>query len=869
MADLLQAAERYCLAGLAIIRTDLKTKRPNVGKWKAFMKTRPGEKQVTAWFQNPPAGSAVSIITGAVSGGVELIDFDCQGEAWKPWARSVRAANADLFARLVVERSQSGGYHVVYRCAEIQIPGSMKLAQKRICVSGDGEHEYAGKKFKAISKGTEWIIRPDLIETRGEGGQFLCSPSAGYELCQGDLAALPAVTKAERKLLLDAARTFDEKKTERTQGTQGKPAPSGEEGLTPWADFDARGDVWEILERHGWQKAGRGGQGTGGDRTEWICRPGKDPRDGHSGSIIGGKLVKVWTSNAAPLEPEKTYRPSEVFCLLEAGGDWTRAAKEMRAQGYGDPPKKPPKVSGKPKSGGNGKGSPGDLPEIVINERQLVNIRADCWAAIRARNDPPRLFDAPGGIARVAENSDTGEQSISLLSQTGIRHEIASMARWVEMRYSKTAGDYPVDAIPPAAICADLLEQVKPPLPYLKRIAQSPIFSADGRLHQNEGYNQDSRAILRLGDLKVKAVPPKPSGGDVRRAVEWIDDMLCDIPFVGPSERAHAIGVMILPFVRDMISGPTPLHSIEASTPGTGKTLLVELLTTPAMSRRIPALTEGRDDEEWRKRITSKLMTGSPYILIDNVKRKLDSGQLAAAVGGVEWEDRLLGGNKMIRVPIVSGWLLTGNNVQMSSELVRRTVRIRLDARSDRPWERPRETFRHPRVVQWAREHRADLIWAVLTVCQRWLSEGRPEASVNPLGTFEDWSSVIGSILHCAGIPGFLENLSEFYEQADAEGEILRAFVAVWWEEFGSMAVRAAELRQMIDKRGVPLDLGKVSEHAQAIRLGKRLTSMDQRHFTLEAEGGRVEYRVEKMGSKQGVSTFRLQQMGAREEIEI
>ena len=38
------------------------------------------------------------------------------------------------------------------------------------------------------------------------------------------------------------------------------------------------------------------------------------------------------------------------------------------------------------------------------------------------------------------------------------------------------------------------------------------------------------------------------------------------------------------------------------------------------------------------------------------------------------------------------------------------------------------------------------------------------------IGSFEGWAEVMGGILQVAGVPGFLGNLQEMYEQADAEG---------------------------------------------------------------------------------------------------
>src|SRR5262249_7363276 len=158
-------------------------------------------------------------------------------------------------------------------------------------------------------------------------------------------------------------------------------------------------------------------------------------------------------------------------------------------------------------------------------------------------------------------------------------------------------------------------------------------------------------------------------------------------PFVSESEKAHAVATALAPFVRDLIDGPTPLYSVEAPSAGTGKTLLVELLTLPALGRPISAMTEGRDEDEWRKRLFAKLRSAPSILLLDNIKRRLESGALASAITSYPlWEDRILGVSEIARVPVRCIWIATGNNPALSSEMTRRTVRIRLDAQVDRPW---------------------------------------------------------------------------------------------------------------------------------------------------------------------------------------
>jgi len=56
-----------------------------------------------------------------------------------------------------------------------------------------------------------------------------------------------------------------------------------------------------------------------------------------------------------------------------------------------------------------------------------------------------------------------------------------------------------------------------------------------------------------------------------------LDELLIDFPFADEASRANALALLLLPYVRPLIVGPTPLHLITAPTQGTGKDLLAQL----------------------------------------------------------------------------------------------------------------------------------------------------------------------------------------------------------------------------------------------------------------------------------------------------
>jgi len=269
--------------------------------------------------------------------------------------------------------------------------------------------------------------------------------------------------------------------------------------------------------------------------------------------------------------------------------------------------------------------------------------------------------------------------------------------------------------------------------------------------------------------------------------------------------------------------------------------------TYPFGGRAVSTVTEAKDDDEWRKRLTAQLKERHAVIVLDNLVRPLDSGALASALTTAVWEDRILGKNETIRVPVRCVWVATGNNVTLSTELARRFIRIRIDPRMDRPFQR--EGFRHNPLRTWVHRHRAELVWAALVLAQAWLSAGSPKAASKPLGGYERWSHVLAGILEHAGIHGFLANANELYEAADHEGALWRTFVAAWWEKHSSQEVTSKELFEIAE--GIDgLVSTRGNDKSQRTSFGKKLGKQHDRVFG--------DFQVVSTGTRKRAKVWRL-----------
>ena len=258
--------------------------------------------------------------------------------------------------------------------------------------------------------------------------------------------------------------------------------------------------------------------------------------------------------------------------------------------------------------------------------------------------------------------------------------------------------------------------------------------------------------------------------------------------------------------------------------PHTGKGLLVQAATTPAAGQGPAIMAEGRDEDEWRKRITAKLFQGLHFILIANIRASLDSAALSAALTSPIWEDRILGHSRTAAISVTATWLEMANNPTFSLESARRVISIRLDSGVESPWERT--GFTHRKLLKWAREQRGELIWAALTLVQAWIAKGRPAGEVS-LGSSESWSEVVGGILETADIPGFLGNNARLYAEADLDSGAWKDLCNTWWEKYEQQDVTANNLLEVAIRNGLLSDIwSDRNGHGAKTAFGKALSKM-------------------------------------------
>jgi putative DNA primase/helicase len=466
---------------------------------------------------------------------------------------------------------------------------------------------------------------------------------------------------------------------------------------------------------------------------------------------------------------------------------------------------------------------PGDeqdgRPKVCVILKRLPEAVTAAQEALTAYNQPPVLFEYGGELVKLVA-SDGQALRVIPMKTADVQAELTYAARWTEKTPTETKAIYP----PPLVVHA-LMQRLPQWAPPLRQMVHVPTYGKDWRLLQEPGYHSADQVFYHPDHQPLQPVSTHPSEEEVAEARRLIcDELLGDFPFVAPVHLAAAVAPMIVPFVRSQIEGATPLHLFDSPVPGSGKTLLADVISIPALGKEPAATTEIANGDDLRKWVTAMAIVGEPVVLIDNINAKLQGSALAAALTKVEWSDRIVGTSRLAKGAMRCLWLATGNNIVVTTELARRIVRSRIDPGMRQP--HLRNEFRHPDLRAWAKANRSRLIWAILTLVQNWLAQGRPDGQVT-LGSYESYCRIVGGILQAAHIDGFLANVQFDLQHADEETMEWEAFIAAWHAHFGNKRVGAEDLDKSIlavNPEMLAVTLASTgSERGRRIKLGQEL----------------------------------------------
>lgn len=412
--------------------------------------------------------------------------------------------------------------------------------------------------------------------------------------------------------------------------------------------------------------------------------------------------------------------------------------------------------------------------EAEVNFQALQAIAQDRTVFHRAgqlthviRDDDAKIFR---GILRPAT-----APRIATLPAALLREKLSAAASWVQLVRREGGISEEPGRPPDWTVQALNCRGEYPGIRALDAVIESPVLLPDGLILDKPGYHRESRLLYEPSG-KFPEIPEQPLADDISIALDLLLDVVVDFPFFKNEHKAAWLAFLLTPLARHAFSGPVPLFLVDSNIRGSGKGLLCDITAMIGTGRNMPVMSNPRDDDEARKRITALAICGDPLINIDNIVNGLGSAALDAALTSTTWKDRILGKSEMVELPLWAVWSATGNNVILLADTARRVCHIRLNSKEENPEER--QGFRYPNIRQHVHEHRHKLLAAALTILRGYCAAGRPDMKLKPWGSFEGWSDLVRAAVVWCGMPDPGLTRQELREQADEEASALRAILA-------------------------------------------------------------------------------------------
>lgn len=304
--DYSKIALEYFSKGLSVIPVD--SKKLPIGGWKK------NTQELCYPSDNFKNCDGVGLVCGDVSGGIEVIDVDekysLDGNLFKKYKQLIFNFDKDLLKKLTVQKTENNGYHLIYKCKTID--GNKKLANRYTTEAEKSENPK--EKIKV------------LIETRGSNGYIKIAPSPKYEIVYGSLESISEINALEREILFVCARTLNEVFEAATVNKNSQKTIL--ENVSPFEDWNKRGDILDLLESEGWALKLKNGAknlllrpaGTGMWSADWN----EDKR-----------IFYVFTSSSE-FEQNKGYNPTQVLAKLRFNDDFSECARWLLKEGYGN-----------------------------------------------------------------------------------------------------------------------------------------------------------------------------------------------------------------------------------------------------------------------------------------------------------------------------------------------------------------------------------------------------------------------------------------------------------------------------------------------------------------------------------------------------
>ena len=387
----------------------------------------------------------------------------------------------------------------------------------------------------------------------------------------------------------------------------------------------------------------------------------------------------------------------------------------------------------------------------------------------------------------------------------------------------------------------------------IRQVTAAPFLRPDGSVGGLiPGYDAKSKVWADVPE-GLASPAENPTDEAARVAIQKLLSVVDEFPFESFASKAVFVSAVLTIAARRHIAGAVPLFVVDASKSGAGKTLLARIIAIIGTGTDPGLANSGANEAEFRKSITSFLLSGQPVMILDNQVGKLGGEALDRLQTSGKWTDRLLNHNRVVTLKNDIVTIVTSNNAMVVGDTGRRSLSARLVPECEYPEHRE---FRRVDLLRHVQQNCHELTLAAITILRWHIQKGCPETRVavqtadggqvvrspiRPFGSFESWSRLVRQAVIHLDLPdpvGTQVTNRQLDDQTIADRRFVTA-LASWNPDWSGTA---EELVQAISS------LGKDSELRRAFdgflreedfdgkgpmpgRVGYRLRALRDRRF--------------------------------------
>jgi len=260
----------------------------------------------------------------------------------------------------------------------------------------------------------------------------------------------------------------------------------------------------------------------------------------------------------------------------------------------------------------------GQLPRTVeATERAMVSAGMEIYSRAGALVYPVKE------TRMAAKGRKTVTARLSAFSADSFIEPVAEAAIYQRWSVRKNAW---IDIDPPVQLVRMVLSRERRwAFPHVSGIITTPTLRPDGSLLAAPGYDPRSELYL-LPNLQLPPIATAPTREDALAGLDKLKHVFREFTFQDKDgkglERRLNCSVAISGLLTALLRGslPTsPVYLMRASTPGTGKSYLVDVIAVVATGQLCPVITASKNAEETEKRIGAILLSGIPIVSLDNL----------------------------------------------------------------------------------------------------------------------------------------------------------------------------------------------------------------------------------------------------------